>query len=313
MIEERLQGIHRASDFMEQVQADYEVGIEPGLAANWPLDEFYNVKKRQFTAVTGIPSDGKSTFVDNLIVLLAIAHGWRFLICSPENQPIQRHIESLIEIHSGKKFCHPDTIDSRPERALTVDELGESSTFVDQHFRFICPDDIDFDIEFILDLAGKVKHDENDPFDFDGFVLDPYNELEHKRPAGFTETEYISQILSKFRRFAIAENCHSWIVAHPVKLTEIKPKTEEDLKAMKQYAMPSLYDIAGSAHWRNKADMGIVVYRNRNQKPEKTTISVQKVRFRECGSLGEIDFFYDFLCNRYVDNEADLLFNRGRK
>lgn len=311
MSEERWRGVHKARDFADEVQTDWHKGIEPGEEAGWSLDEHYRVKKRQWTVVTGIPSHGKSTWLDNLMVRLAQKHSWKFLVCSPENQPIQRHIESLVEIHSGKKFDHPDHMDRFPDRAISGEELMESTAFVDDHFRFICPEETDFHIEYILELAHQIKHDEIDPFDFDGFVLDPYNELEHKRPNAMSETEYISYILSKFRRFARNEDCHSWMVAHPAKLTPLQTaKGEEDLKALKLYQMPSLYDIAGSAHWRNKADNGVVVYRNVNLKPETTTVAIQKVRFRECGSLGQKDFHYDYLCNRYVEHESELLFRR---
>lgn len=35
-----------------------------------------------------------------------------------------------------------------------------------------------------------------------GLVIDPYNELDHRRPRTMSETEYISQILTKIKRFA---------------------------------------------------------------------------------------------------------------
>lgn len=35
-----------------------------------------------------------------------------------------------------------------------------------------------------------------------GLVIDPYNELDHQRPAAMTETEYVSQMLGKIKRFA---------------------------------------------------------------------------------------------------------------
>lgn len=35
-----------------------------------------------------------------------------------------------------------------------------------------------------------------------GLVIDPYNELDHRRPGTQSETEYISQMLTKVKRFA---------------------------------------------------------------------------------------------------------------
>lgn len=306
-----IQGSHKAKHYADEVQRDYEYGIEPGVEIGWPaLNDLYRVKRGQWTAVTGIPSHGKSTVIDNVMVRLAKAHGWKFLVCSPENQPIQRHIESLVEIHSGKQFCNPDHLPPQHyDHGITVEELGESMLFVNEHFRFICPDETDFNIDYILDLALTVKLDRELGFNFDGFVLDPYNELEHKRPAGFSETEYISQVLSKWRRFCRSQDVHGWMVAHPAKLKEV-PQIGADAHASKIYQKPSLYDIAGSAHWRNKADMGLVVYRDFANRT--TEIDVQKVRFRECGELGSATLKYDSLCNRFVESETEMLFARSR-
>ena len=306
---ERLQGVYKASDYADLVYSDYLTGITPGDPAGWiSLDEYYTVKRGQWTVITGIPNHGKSTWLDNVLVNLAKNNGWKFLICSPENQPIQRHIEGLIEIFTGKKFGDP-RMALFPKQVTSAQELGEGLEFIDKHFQFIFPDETDFNIDYILELAKEVKQNQ---FEFDGFVLDPYNELEHKRSASMTEAEYISSVLTKWRRFQRANNTHGWIVAHPTKLREITPPvgTETDIKATKVYAMPSLYDISGAAHWRNKADMGVVVYRNMTERPQRTTVSVQKVRFKECGKLGTADFYFDQLCSRYVESESQTLFNR---
>jgi twinkle protein len=52
------------------------------------------------------------------------------------------------------------------------------------------------------------------PFTIRGLVIDPYNEIEHKRPANQTETEYVSQLLGKVKRFAQVHGVHVWFVAH---------------------------------------------------------------------------------------------------
>ncbi len=301
---DNLKGVYSANDYADQLQSEYLHGVPPGLETGFAqLDNHYRVKTSQWTVVTGMPSSGKSTFVDNLMVNMARLHDWKFLVCSPENQPVHRHIESLVEIYSGKQFINPN-LTGFPKQALTQAELATSVLFINQHFQFICPDETDFHIDYILQLASEVKRE----FDYQGFLIDPYNELEHKRPAGFTETEYISSLLSKYRRFVRAEKIHAWFVAHPTKQTAVRTATNEaDLKTNKLYQKTSLYDISGGAHWYNKADNGIVVYRNEHLQPETTTVSVDKIRFRECGKRGQVDFYYDFLCNRLVEHTSELL------
>ncbi len=306
MSDTRLKGVYRAEDYADAVYQDFERGIDGGEYCGWAsLHLFYTVKKGQFTIVSGIASHGKSTWLDNVMVNLAKHSGWKFLVCSPENQPINRHIESLIEIYAGKKF---QAGGEKNQYSLSAAEMANGFKFVNEYFQFINPDETDFHIEYILDLAQEIK---DGFFNFDGLIVDPYNEMEQKRPVGFTETQYVSHILSKFRRFARANNTHNWMIAHPTKLREVGGVVQEaDVKKQKVYAMPSLYDISGGANWRNKADMGVIIYRDMTRDTHKTIVSTQKVRFRECGKLGDAEFYYDFLNNRLVESSFDLLFSK---
>jgi len=43
-----------------------------------------------------------------------------------------------------------------------------------------------------------------------GLVIDPYNELDHQRPTSMSETEYVSQMLTKIKRFAQHHDVHVW-------------------------------------------------------------------------------------------------------
>jgi twinkle protein len=54
--------------------------------------------------------------------------------------------------------------------------------------------------------------------------------------------------------------------------------------------VPTLYDISGSAHWYNKADNGITVYRHMDA--DMTDIYVGKIRFREVGQRGKATLAY---------------------
>lgn len=54
----------------------------------------------------------------------------------------------------------------------------------------------------------------------------------------------------QIKKFAKENSVHVWLVAHP-----------RQMQAWKG-AAPTLYDISGSAHFNNKADVGIVVHRD---------------------------------------------------
>lgn len=115
-------------------------------------------------------------------------------------------------------------------------------------------------------------------YGINGLILDPYNEFEHQRRDAQTETSYVSDMLSKVKRFAQSHGVHVWFVAHPAK----PPKDRQD-------EPPSLYDVAGSAHWVNKADLGFSVHRGWEPDGSRSFVSevhVKKVRFRACGKPG---------------------------
>ena len=63
----------------------------------------------------------------------------------------------------------------------------------------------------------------SDPrFGIRGLVIDPYNELDHQRPGAMSETEYVSQMLTKIKRFAQHHDVHVWFVAHPRQMRDWK-------------------------------------------------------------------------------------------
>jgi twinkle protein len=49
----------------------------------------------QFITVTGIPSSGKSDFVDQMVVGYNRNYGWKTAFASPENQPTYLHAHKL--------------------------------------------------------------------------------------------------------------------------------------------------------------------------------------------------------------------------
>ena len=106
-----------------------------------------------------------------------------------------------------------------------------------------------------------------------------------------TETEYVSQLLGKVKRFAQNYGVHVWFVAHPA-----KPHRESG-----SLPVPTLYDISGSANWANKADIGIVVHRDPEKDPTRTDIYIRKVRFKSVGKIGAVSLRWDRATGRYSD------------
>jgi twinkle protein len=238
------------------------------------------IRAGELSVVTGVPNSGKSEFIDQLAVNLAHRYGWRFAMCSFENPPAE-HIAKLSEKHLGLPFW------DGPRQRMSELQLRQATEWLADHFHLIRFDDEAPTIDAILEKAraAVMRHG------IRGLVIDPYNEIEHHRPATVTETEYVSQLLGKVKRFAVSHEVHVWFVAHPAKMH----REGHSLPA------PTLYDISGSANWANKADLGVVVHRDPIKDATRTDVYLRKVRFKSVGKIGATSLQYDRATGRYAE------------
>lgn len=284
----------RPRDLAAEVGVIRATGYERGESPGWAcLEPLWTLRKGEMTVLTGIPGHGKSTFLDNVMVNTAKNRGWRWTVFSAENQPPARHLSSLLEIYTGWPMRDGPTPPIEAAEAIQTCRAD-----MDLMFRFLDPAEDDRTVDRILSLVDQLYEIEG--WETDGLVIDPWNEVEHRRPPQMSETEYVSQVLSSIRYFARTRKVHVAIVAHPAKLQKTL-RTGEDGVPISVYPVPTLYDIAGSAHWRNKVDCGLVVYRDVMNEQSATEIYVQKIRFREVGKLGRAFLYYEKSNGRYLD------------
>lgn len=284
-----IRGLFRFTDFFDEIEAYYSLslGEEMGVSTGWAgVDALYKVVPGELTVVTGVPNSGKSEWIDALMVNLAEDYGWTFALCSMENK-VRDHARKLVEKRIRQPFFDAPYGQSR--RRMSKDTLTEGIKWLDEHFHLIRYEDDQLpSVDWVLNLARSAVL----RFGIRGLVIDPYNELDHQRPHNMSETEYVSQMITKIKRFAQHHDCHVWFVAHP--------------RIMRgwQGEAPNLYDIAGSAHFINKCDNGLVVHRCR--KPEEgeldeVQILLRKVRNKAAGTIGETKLRYDITTGRYGD------------
>jgi twinkle protein len=271
-------------------------GMERGLDPGWSsLAQYYTIRPGELTMVSGIPAHGKSQWVTALMMHLAQVHEWRLAIFSPEHFPLERYAARMLEIYTGQSF-------GGDEPAMSWDTMQAAKAWLAARVSFIAPDDAAPTIAHLLALARVQVFRQG----VKGIVLDPWNEMDHSRPANQTETEYISHALSEIRRFARLHGVHIWVVAHPTKLQKA-----QDGEYKGQYAPPTPYDISGSAHFRNKADNCVTIWRDLATKDPlkgaRTEVHIQKVRFREVGQTGMVKLVYRPACGRYRDATPEEL------
>lgn len=216
-----------------------------------------------FTVVTGIPGHGKSTFVNDLICRQVKHNGFRAAFASFEQEPQTDHQRAL-QAWAKSSGC-----------AYTTQEANE---WIDDNFVFMVPSADDAPtLDWMFEkMATAVRR-----YDCRIIVVDPWNEMEHKKNRSQSLTEYVGDAVRQFKRFAKANNVHLIIVTHPAKM---KPNRDGT------FPVPTPYDISDSQHWYNKADLILIVYK---ESDEHTLIRVAKVKYH--GVIGHPgDLWYTF-------------------
>jgi twinkle protein len=147
---------------------------------------------------------------------------------------------------------------------MSAQELAAADQWIEEYFQFLVPgDDDETRLDWLLArMEAAVRRS-----DAQLCVIDPWNELEHIRPRDMSTTEYSGWAIRAIKRFAKVHRVHVIIVAHPAKLMR---------NARGEYPKPTLYDIADSAHWFNKPDIGVVIWREGPEVGKPTQIVVQK-------------------------------------
>ena len=256
-------------DLKDQVIEYYRNGGSRGVSPGWPeLEPFYRPAPSMLSIITGEPGSGKSNWLVCLCSKIALKHNWKFTFASFETLPIARHVLTLCQIHLQRPTL------KWMQDAVTEDELIEAIDALKGHFHFIMPDDHELDIASIL---AYVEDDIKD-YGVNGFVLDPFTELEQSRFNGLSQTEAVERILRELQRFTRQRQIHTWLIAHPTKSGETYKNDR-----------PTMRSISGSANFYNKADFGLVVQRHDD---DRVTVHIDKVRFDSNGQRGSVDFLY---------------------
>lgn len=273
-----------AEDKMGALLDLWDRGLPPGFRTGWQsIDELYTVVPGQLSIVTGWPSSGKSEWVDALLVNL-FRQGWRLAYFSPENMPVELHQAKIMEKIANAPFG------DGPRARIARDKIAGLAAQISERMRFLEPVEGSLSARDVCATSEKWLCRDDSPR---GLVIDPWNELEHWRPANMNETEYVSQTLSQVRQWARKNKVHVWIVAHPQKV-----RREEGGKL----PVPKPDMISGSQHWWNKADCCISVYRDfTNPNSPEVEIYVQKCRFKHVGKIGMTTLKYDRVTGRYAE------------
>jgi twinkle protein len=260
----------------------YENGYPKGTEVKIDgFKDYLRLSEGQITIVTGSPGSGKSEFIDLIMATTSVTDSWKWGVCSFENIPASLHATKIAEKLSGKSFDYRKDHFHR----MTKDQLEMAIYHISSNFNFVNTGTCDTTIDGILAKAAELVRKKG----IKGFLIDPWNYIQHNIPIGQSETLYISDALTKIKMAAFNLGIHIFIVAHPAKLMKDKSGN---------YEIPTLYSISGSAHFYNKADNGFTVYRNKEL--NTVEVHIQKVRNSWNGKIGVVEFTYNTFTREYT-------------
>lgn len=267
-------GIYTINDHWEDFLLLLKNGFPKGWQPRGVLGEHISFHPGYLTVITGIPGHGKSEVLDQILMQMSIDYNLRGGIFSPENWPTSWHITKLVEKLIGKNVFK-----------CSNTELDEARVFLNDRVVWIYPEE-----SFSLsDILNKVRQAVL-KYGINWFVIDPWNKLEHQDDS----TNYVSRCLDEISNFNKKNGTHSFIVAHPTKM-RMNHETGK-------YDVPGLYDISGSANFYNKADIGLSMYK---EEDNKNKLLIQKVKFKFWGKPGLVDYNWNQDNGRYSETLVD--------
>lgn len=291
LIEYPIRGVLDTSDFWSGVLDYSKNGLKRGLVTGlYPeFDKLMSFTGSKLCVVTGAPNSGKTPFIDQVAMALSIRHGWKWGIVSMESKPIEMYVSSLVEKLIGKPM--------KKEKPFSEQEMEMARLFFENHFYFIEAniynnekDNLEFIMSTIEDLASRKG--------INGFIIDPWNKIEHDFKKGENETNYVSRALDQIVRSCQKHDLFGFLIAHPTKL-------EKDKSG--QFKVPTLYDVSGSSNFYNKPDWGITVHRNKHT--GYTEVHITKAKWRHLGSLGNFSLKYNPVTGRLGNSNEKLDFS----
>ena len=244
------------------VRNGFKKGFQIGLSN---FDNIFSTYTGQFITVTGIPSSGKSDFVDQMVVGYNKEYGWKTAFASPENAPTYLHAHKLM------RKCWGDM----PNKGdIGGDKWNQVADHVNNNFFFI--DMERYTLESVLRKGAELVKRKG----IKCLVIDPFNKVRDVDCTTEDVNRYTMEYLTKIETFAKKYDVLVMIVAHPTKMY----KNSEG-----QIEEPTMYNIKGGGEWYDASYHGLLVHRDYEAKTTK--VKVLKVKFQNLGENGAEAFF----------------------
>lgn len=281
-------GTFKIDDLFGGIMDLYENGLPDTLypkSRYWDgFKQCYSVMRGQLNIVTGIPSHGKSNFTDDYVLNLINDYDLKASWFSPEHSPMSLYHTNLSEKVTGKNFW--GKAGGREVQRVTTEELQKYKEWGNEKIYLT---DCEAGNLPTWDWLLKKFEEQMYSFGIDIFVIDAFNKV--LLDSG-NRLEEINKVLTKLTHFAQSNNVIVFLVAHPTKMQ----KNDQGL-----YSIPTLYDVSGSADFRNQTHNGYTIYRHFEDVnlgiEDATEFFNMKTKFNFQGEIGSSVKFKYFLEN----------------
>jgi twinkle protein len=277
-----LENVTTFKDIEDEVTDFVRNGFKPGFQIGLDnFDSIFSTYTGQFITVTGIPSSGKSDFVDQMIVGYNEKYGWKTAYASPENTPTYLHAHKLMR----KTWQGMPTVAD-----IKTDKWNQIADHVNDNYFFI--DMERYTLESVLRKGAELVKRKG----IKCLVIDPFNKVRAQDASGDVNV-YTLEYLSQIEIFAKKYDVLVIVVAHPTKMyKDAKGNIEE----------PTMYNIKGGGEWYDASYHGLLVHRNYEEKTVK--VKVLKCKFQNLGENGaECHFKWDLSSGCFVPHNPNLI------
>ena len=256
-----LEGVSTLYDIEDELKDFVNNGFKPGFQVGLPnFDKIFSTYTGQFITVTGIPSSGKSDFVDQMVVGYNNNYGWKTAFASPENHPTYLHAHKLMR-KTWQDMPRPSDIGG--------DKWNSVADHVNDNYFFI---DMDrYTLESVLRKGAELVKRKG----IKCLVIDPFNKVRDIDCKTEDVNRYTMEYLTKIEIFAKKYDVLVFIVAHPTKMYKGQDGKIEE---------PTMYNIKGGGEWYDASYHGLLVHRDYENKTVKA--KVLKVKFQNLGENG---------------------------
>jgi len=274
-----LENVSTLKDVEDELRDFVKNGFKPGFQIGIKnFDQIFSTYTGQFITVTGIPSSGKSDFVDQMVVGYNNNYGWKTAYASPENQPVYLHAHKLMRKHWQDM---PNVGD------IGGDKWQQVTDHVNDNYYFIDMDK--YSLESVLRKGAELVKRKG----IKCLVLDPFNKIRDVDAKSDDVNRYTMDYLAKIEAFCKKYDVLTFIVAHPTKMYKGQDGKIEE---------PTMYNIKGGGEWYDASYHGLLVHRDYEAKTTK--VKVLKVKFQNLGQNGAESYFtWEPRSGSFVPNE----------